>query len=361
MLDTRFAAADEIIIEAQYDGIRTVYAADTSHLYVYDIYNENITHILEVPGEALVSVRDMVVAGTRGAYVAALLPYGGIMDYWDGTLTNMTLGVSEDTYFDCLASSPDGNTLYMGGWNTGVIVYDLVDRDLTNITIEDGLLSNQINEVYATRNSLLIGSSVGFQIYDLMERTFVNQTTEPDSSEILNPLCIEYLEASKELYLGTEHGLHIYRYTDTELVYLKTIGPADGLPSATVEDIDLDITSHKLIISTRLGVCINDIFSGLVERVKETMVYHCTAVSHRYNGPICQIYFGTWQHGLLRLNIDYTPVASIDIGYFVQTMFGFVLGLFGIAFGTLFQEYREKRKKRKEAERQLEDTLSFQK
>jgi hypothetical protein len=358
-LDDQFETVGERIRNADYDGIRSIYATDTSHLYVYDTYDENITHIFDVPGEAQVSVKDMVVAGTRGAYIVALLPYGGLIEYWNDTLRNITLSVSEETYFECISCSPDGNVLYMGGANTGVVVYDLVGRILTNVTIEDGLLSNQIHEIHATRDSLLIGSSDGFQVYNLQEGTFVNETTEPDSSAILQPTCIEYLEASKELYLGTENGLHIYRYSKTELVYLKTLGPADKLPSAMIEDIDLDITSHRLIISTRRGICIYDVFSGTMNRLEETTVNFCTTVFHKYNGPVCQIYFGTWNHGLLRLDIDYTPVNPIDLESTIQIATGICIGLVVSVFTALFQDWLQDRKKRREYERQIDDSFTI--
>jgi hypothetical protein len=359
ILDTRFSESTSSINAAGFNQIRTVYVTDSSHLFVYDIYNENITNILDVPSAVIHAVRDMVVAGTRGAFIASYLPYGGLLEYQNGLLQNVTLDVPYDTYFDSLAASPDGNILYMGGWNTGVIVYDLIERTLRNITENDGLLSNQIHRIYATSHYLLLSSSGGFQVYNFETRFFVNQTTAPDSSEILRANCISYLEASEEIYIGTEHGLHIYRLVEDEIVYLKTVGPSDGLPSALIEDLSLDITSHKLIISTRLGLAIYDVFSSSVERLEDSTIYRCTAVFHKYNGPICEIYFGTWSGGFLRLDFDYTPTNPIDYGPVLQTVTGFIMGLFVTIFGTVFQEWREDRKKKRQADEAIMNSLSI--
>ena len=63
-IDDAFKEVNGTIQAAGFDRIRTVYAVDINTLYVYDIYNENVTHVLDVPGKATVSVRDMVVVGT---------------------------------------------------------------------------------------------------------------------------------------------------------------------------------------------------------------------------------------------------------------------------------------------------------
>lgn len=134
---------------------------------------------------------------------------------------------------------------------------------------------------------------------------------------------------------------------DRELINLTT---ADGLPLAEVEGLDLDITSHKLIVSTPRGLCLYDIFDYEVERLTETLVYSTTAVFHRYGGVIYQVHFGTARHGLLRLNIDYTPSeppdynAAILIDVIIFTKF------LVSAFTTLFNEWREDRHKRIENE-----------
>lgn len=177
---------------------------------------------------------------------------------------------------------------------------------------------------------------------------FINQTTLPDSTEISNPNYIEYLGASHEICLGTERDLHIYCHIEDEIIYLKSLGPADELPSA--ESLALSIASHKLIVSTPRGLCLYDIFDYRVERLTGTLVYSTTVVFHRYRGVICQIYFGIARHGLLRLNIDYTPSelpdysAAILIDVIIFTKF------LVSAFATLFNEWREDRHKRIENE-----------
>jgi len=340
---------DLYIVDMEFNGIRTVCISNESHLFFYDIYYNNITQIVQIPADAICSINDMTLLYEM-AIVAVDEGTGGLVIVRkSGELYNFTIpGMDADAKYISVASDSRRNSFYVGSVEYGILIWNRDSYTLSNISTIDGLLSNHVTKLKVRSGRMIAACGLGINIIDLDTYRIWNVTNLPESTIF----CMEYSPATDELYIGSDSGLHLCKYLDEEWKYVRTLGPSDGLPHHSIKDLELDPTSHKMIILTGTGICTSDLYDYEISLLEDTTsgVHIPTVLYHIYYGPKCYIYYGTSNDGLWELVIDYSYSEPEDLTSLLRDVVlisvGAGLTIFGSVAVSEYERYRDKKEKK---------------
>jgi hypothetical protein len=288
--DPEFTWDDMTATGLAWDGYDSLYMTDGSLLLRYDLESRNFTDIFDVPQEVTYGVNDICVPRYQRVYLLTDDSAYPFKIFKNGHFYNLSVqGLNSAMTLEVAAKDATRGVVYLGGIDTGLMIYDI------------GFLSN---------------------ITDLPDYQIE---------------CIEYYPGTDDVYIGTNSGLHICRQEGPTWNYFRTIGPSDGLPSSSIEDIRLDVTSHKMIVCTPKGLCTIDLYDYSVSLLEDTLdsersaetQFRPTSIYHEYHGAHCYLYFTTFSKGLWNIVIDYSATeppdyssAFFQIGLTLLAVFG---------------------------------------
>ena len=161
---------------------------------------------------------------------------------------------SQDSYFSNQTLSgllvDTNNNLWIGNFTGQVFSMDLNEKQLIEkrpvVTV-----NGNVQAFYHTNKDLLIGSDVGFYIYDLRKKSI--QSFELESTgNFQTRHVVSFLKASdSEVWIGTGNGLYLFNWVDKTVI--RKIEYSDdktnGLSNNTVQSL-LSISPFQILVGT---------------------------------------------------------------------------------------------------------------
>ncbi len=205
---------------------------------------------------------DMTVTDIGNAFLATNGPNGGILFYaWHSNqYYNFTLfNITEDIYFTEIAwSLRSGGDLLYGGCASnpfGLAICDTSSHQVRILNTTHGLVHDFITYLKVRGNLLLIGTTRGFNLFDLESEEFVLSETKDDVNETVDVNSMEYYPLSRRLFVGTDDGLLVYEINNGRAELLRSrITEIDGLPHNRVNCLERDENMKRLYIGTYEGL-----------------------------------------------------------------------------------------------------------
>lgn len=165
----------------------------------------------------------------------------------------------------------------IAGTQVNGIFHKLPNGAWANINTANGLISNQINDIFVDGTKWYIATLNGLSIYDTQMLTF--------SSKLIGTQIYSIIVTDSTVYLGTSEG---YQVSEKEEIIFTAYTTTDGLPSNSVKKIFKEGSS--IYLATESGVVITDTLFSSLETYTTTDGIYTNSVSEIFssgNTVIC--------------------------------------------------------------------------
>ena len=142
------------------------------------------------------------------------------------------------------------DTIWLGGF-TGNIYKINPDRKKPNLKNPELSVEGNVQAFYATGQQLLIGSDIGFYIYDLKSKKIETYELEA-SGDFSTKHVVVFLKANKtSVWIGTGNGLYLFDWVNKKVIKKIQYSNRDdfGLSNNTVQSL-LKLPSNQLLVGT---------------------------------------------------------------------------------------------------------------
>ncbi|MHA1929378.1 MAG: RNA-binding domain-containing protein [Candidatus Thorarchaeota archaeon] len=255
-------------IEVTNNGM--VYMASYEYVHRYYIYNDSFLEPLQfnsTPDSGRMGAIDIELLWSNwpsvvlfsGGYQGSAVRYFEIESSDIGNYTSdqfMTIS----THFTHIASYQHGSKIFLGTDDLGLGIITQYNRTPYYLNTTHGLPYNQITNLKIRGNYLLIGTSVGFAIYDIQTEEIIMSWAENDIGGNLQVIAIDYYHAEQTVYVGNSDGLFIFRRNgdifEVQRINSESVTP---LPSDETKAIELDIERNRIYIGSYGGLSYLDL------------------------------------------------------------------------------------------------------
>jgi len=254
-------------IEISNHGI--VYMASYEYVHRFSIWNDTFLEPLQfnsTPDSGLMGAIDIeILWGAWGTTILLGGNYPGcaVRYFEDGEIGNYTSDQFNitGTRFNHIASYQDGHKIFLGTDDRGLGIITQYNRTPYFINITHGLPHNQITNLKVRGNYLLIGTSGGFAIYDLVSGE-LTPWAQNDIGGRLQVIAIEYYHATQTVYIGNSDGLFIFRRNGDafDLACPRINSQSETpLPRDEVYVLELDVDRNRIYVGSHGGLSYIDI------------------------------------------------------------------------------------------------------
>jgi len=219
----------------------------------YTVFKHQSSNPNSLPSNVIVSLKsDAEGRIWIGTYLGGLSCYDGrkFINYSRNGMGKN--GLSTNSIWD-IAFEPNGN-LWIATLGGGIDGYDSKMNKIAHLDEGGGALKSQfVMSLTMDYPSLIVGSAGGVDIYNLVEKRFVNLFDfQKGEKEVVSSHVNLVFKDSRGLYwIGTLEGLNCYNTQKKELLLFTE---KNGLPDNVIQTIVEDENSD-LWISTAKGVC----------------------------------------------------------------------------------------------------------
>ncbi len=256
-------------IEVTNNGM--VYMASYEYVHRYYIYNDSFLEPLQfnsTPDSGMMGAVDIDLLWSNwpsvvlfsGGYQGSAVRY---LEIESGDIGNYTSDqfMNVSTHFTHVASYQHGSKIFLGTNDLGLGIITQYNRTPYYLNTTHGLPYNQITNLKIRGNYLLIGTSVGFAIYDIQAEEIIMSWAENDIGGNLQVIAIEYFHATQTVYIGNFEGLFIFRKNGDTFDAVQRINSQSDtpLPSDETMSLELDIERNRIYIGSYGGLSYLDL------------------------------------------------------------------------------------------------------
>jgi hypothetical protein len=229
----------------------------------------------------------------------------------------------------------ENDRVFLGTDNLGFGFVYYYNRNVTFRNDTHGLPHNQITRLKVKGNYLIVGTSGGFAIYDILNDEVVSHS-EDDEGGRLQVISIDYYHATQTVFVGNRDGLFIFKQNGDSFEQVGTRINSHSetpLPDDEVHSLELDVENTRLYIGTQGGISYIDLADGTqVRPLLWGYDFEFRTIKTIRKGPLDRyLYLGT--------TLDYdmrSPGSIIRIPIDSDRQFGAITGITYSAGAGLF-------------------------
>lgn len=171
---------------------------------------------LSINSIAEINKNELCVGGIQGVYLF-------------DKKTNL-LNLISRRYFVYCVYSDQKNGIYYGTRGSGFFRYDLITKETTAFTVENGLPSNHIYAIIPDQDNLWLSTENGISQFNTSDNSFQNFSTEDGISDKTFNQCAAFKSKSGAILFGSYHG--VTKFNPSEIhsnskkadIYLEEFG-----------------------------------------------------------------------------------------------------------------------------------------